>query len=77
MDTLTVKGLPARMVSEMIAETERKHPRLKQENDRLRQQRDAILAAGATPDQIDAALVSTCRSDTLNCGRCYLHRFLR
>lgn len=73
MDILTTKGLSPAQIEARIANAETCYPSLKGENERIRRLakrqdvQDALAAAGA---EIDAALVSTCRSDVLSCGRC-------
>lgn len=69
MDTLDTSFLSQDTLASRIAAVENKYPSLAQENERIR---DIFAKLGEQMVGVDlgAALVSTCRSDTLNCGRC-------
>lgn len=75
MDIKSTKGLASDVISRLIEENEAAHPSRKRENDSIRAwlsvpgNRDRIMAVAQTLD-IDAALISDCRTDSLNCGLC-------
>src|SRR5258708_7655287 len=76
MDTLTVIGL--QNVQDLIQAVEARWPSIGEENARIRLASPALKTMGFSDDEISAALVSSCRSDMLNCGRCALGlKFLR
>ncbi len=72
-DVLSTEGWSPKFINKMILTTESAHPDLKEENQRIRAlvTQDAVLqVVSAEHIDIDAALMSTCRSDMLRCGRC-------
>lgn len=75
MDMLSTGWMSSEQVSAAIAETERRYPSLADENRRIRlmvENEDVKRAIAADGLDVNAALVSSCRSDMLSCGRCAL-----
>lgn len=70
MDRLTVVNIYD--VQAAIAETEAKSIDILEQNQRIRLVTPVLKTLGFTQDEIDAAMVSDCRSDMENCGRCAL-----
>lgn len=70
MDTLTVIGL--QNVQEAIYAAEKRWPSLAYENAEIRFLAPVLKSMGMSDDMILSALVSDCRSDLHNCGRCAL-----
>lgn len=74
MDTLTVIGLQG--VQEAIQAAELRWPSLIAQNAEIRFLAPALKSRGVSNDMILSALVSDCRSDLHNCGRCALQIFI-
>lgn len=74
MDTLTVTGLQS--VQEAIQAAELRWPSLVAQNAEIRFLAPALKFRGVRSDMILSALVSDCRSDLHNCGRCALQIFI-
>lgn len=68
MDTLTSRFLPRDTVESVIAAGESRHSNMRADNARIRD----LVANGKAPAgiDVDAALMSDCRTDSLTCGRC-------
>lgn len=76
MDRLTVVGIEN--LQEEIRAIEDKDLDIREQNARIRLIAPVLKTMGFSQDEIDAALVSSCRSDMENCGRCALGlKFLR
>lgn len=76
MDTLSVVGIQD--LQTHIEAPEAKHKDIRESNARIRLARPVLKTMGFSEDEIDAALVSDCRSDIHFCGRCALaYKFLR
>jgi hypothetical protein len=69
MDTLTTEWMTAEQIAQRIAGVESAHPSLKQDNEAIKALAEAHPELAKVVD-VDAAMVSSCRSDILNCGRC-------
>lgn len=65
MDILSTAGWSKEEIERAIADNEKKHPRFVEENKVLRENHHLIPHV-----DLNAALVSSCRSDILSCGRC-------
>lgn len=73
MDILNTTGFSREAIDRLIDATETLHLSLKLDNERIRAlatQDDVVQAIAAESVNIDAALISSCRSDMLSCGRC-------
>ena len=73
MDTLHSYIFERPELKRIIRETEKRYPRLKVENKRIRvlaKMNDIKVVLAEKHIDIGAALLSSCRSDMLNCGRC-------
>lgn len=70
MDRLTVVGIEN--LQEAIQALEDKDLDIREQNARIRLVAPALKTMGFTQDEIDAAMISDCRSDMENCGRCAL-----
>ena len=82
MDTLTTIGMLPDDVRISISITETCYPDRKQQNDQFRKwlakgdNHSRLLVAYPKMD-IEAAYLSTCRNDILNCGACALSSAIR
>ena len=80
MDILDSRIFTKKYVEALVEKTESKYPRLKAENEKIRSlagRGDVAEILSANGVDIDAALLSDCRTDSLNCGRCAFWRVLR
>jgi hypothetical protein len=74
MDVLSTEGWSAEEITREIAAEEKRWPTLVQDNERIRAWIAAHPERILPPDFVNAALVSNCREDRLNCGRCAFWR---
>lgn len=82
MDITTCWFNDAETIDRLIAETERKYPSRKQENDEWRKWlsicgNEEKLKKAYPGIDINAGFISDCRSDSLCCGACLLRRAIR
>jgi hypothetical protein len=80
MDILSTFDWGPEEIDRRIADTEAAYKSLKAENERIRQLATRPDIAQALADEnvsLDAALISSCRSDALSCGRCAFWNALR
>lgn len=80
MDILSTFGWGREKIDSLIAGTEASYKSLKAENALIRSlamRPDVAQAIAAENVSLDAALISSCRSDILSCGRCAFWNALR
>ena len=80
MDILTTQGLSRKQVEDRIDCVERSYDYLRRQNEMIRALvllPNVAQAMAADGVDVDAALISSCRSDMLNCGRCAFWNTLR
>ena len=65
MDILSSKGFPEEWINDRISKSEAIYPSLKEENDMMRKLHKFVPHV-----DLNAALLSDCRSDAYTCGRC-------
>jgi hypothetical protein len=73
MDILSTSGMPSAVIAEAIKENEARWPSLRGDNDLIRgvpSHQIKIMLLWQPDLDVAAALISSCRSDMLNCGRC-------
>jgi len=75
IDLLTTKGYSKKECNRTILRVEKMYPKLAIDNNKIRSlltnSTIAKILEAANID-VNAALMSTCRTDPLNCGRCAL-----
>lgn len=80
MDVLSTKDWPSCYINTLIRQTEKKYPQRIADNKAIRhvsQLEQIRPLIQAQEIDVNAALISTCNSDMLNCGRCAFWRFAR
>ena len=80
MDILSTSGFSRKYIDQLIGATELKYQSLRAENDNIRslvERPDVADAVAIYNVDIDAALISDCRTDMLGCGRCAFWNALR
>lgn len=82
MDILQTYLWAEQQITDEVAATESAYPQLKTENDKIRKimgDPEHVKKLRALEPRLDffAAMISSCRSDMLNCGRCLLWSTVR
>lgn len=77
MDVLDTSYWSEEFLNEWLHRTETLYPRLKAENDKIRAFVELPHVKGVLKVDVNAALVSDCRSDMLSCGRCAFYKAVK